>query len=88
MASELKIALPDEAEIQITAMFLNSARKAFDELVKQQSYPPYLKQKEAADYLGISVSSFKKLAIPRVCLEGIERYSRKTLDEYAKQNEI
>lgn len=87
MASELKIAIPDEASAEITAMFISSAKKAFDELVQAQSYPPYMNQGQASDYLHVSVKTFKKLNIPVVSLDGVTRYSRKTLDEFAKSNE-
>lgn len=88
MPSKLEIAIPEEATNEITRMFIDSAQKAFEELLRKQSYPPYLNQQQAADYLGISVGSFKKLNIPKVCLETIERYSKTTLDNYCKENEF
>jgi len=88
MTSELKISIPEDATTEITEMFIASARSAFDELIQQQAYPPYLNQKQSAKYLNLSVSSFTKLHIPRVVLEGVERYSRATLDQYCKQHEF
>lgn len=88
MTSELKIAIPDTATDEITAMFINSARTALTELLKQPAPKAYLNQKEASAYLGISVATLKKLNIPKVSLEGIERYSRISLDQYCKDNEI
>ena len=88
MASELKIAIPDEASAEITAMFISSAKKAFDELLRKQAYPPYMNQGQACDYLHVSVKTFKKLNIPVVSLDGVTRYSRTTLDQYCKDNEI
>ncbi|WP_125606372.1 hypothetical protein [Lapidilactobacillus bayanensis] len=88
MASELKIAIPDEASTEITEMFISSAKKAFDALVQAQSYPPYMNQGQASDYLHVSVKTFKQLNIPVVSLDGISRYSKATLDQYCKENEI
>lgn len=86
--AELKMEIPETATEEITAMFVTSAKKAFDELMRKQSYPPYMTQAQASAYLGVSVTSFKKLVIPRVSLEGIERYSRVSLDKYALEHEI
>ncbi|WP_270330962.1 hypothetical protein [Lapidilactobacillus dextrinicus] len=88
MASELTIAIPDTATNEITAMFIASAQKAFNALVQAQSYPPYMNQGQACDYLHVSVKTFKKLNIPVVSLDGVTRYSRTTLDQYCKDNEI
>lgn len=88
MASEMKFALPDEVQAEISLMFIKSAQQAFQALIQQQSYPQYLNQKQAADYLSISVTSFKKLNIPRVSLENIERYDKATLDQYCKAHEF
>ena len=79
----------DEAFQPLVAMIANKIEEAFNLQKTRAELPPYMKKKEACIYLSCSFNTLQKLirnGLEVVMVDGIERISKKSIDEFMEKH--
>lgn len=79
----------DEAFQPLVALIATKVDEAFDLHQARRELPPYMKKKEACIYLSCSFNTLQKLirnGLEVVMVDGIERISKKSIDEFMEKN--
>lgn len=87
----IQFELPEEVMNQVYKKMLQSATQAFELASKRESLPFWMNKGEAAEYANVSPNTLKKFIKDglRVSIKGgIERISKKAIDDYYLDSEI
>lgn len=87
----IQFELPEEVMNQVYDKMLQSATQAFTLAAKRESIPFWMNKKEAAEYANVSPHTLKKFiekGLKVSVIDGIERISKKAVDDYYLNNEI
>lgn len=91
MNGEIKLALPPNLNDDLKQLWLSAAGDAIEQVARSQKTPDYMNQTEAARYMAVSVTTFKKFVsrgLPVIEVGGIVRYSKAAIDEWYKNQTI
>lgn len=87
----IQFELPEEVMNQVYKKMLQSATQAYELASKKEALPFWMKKSEAAEYANVSPNTLKKFIKDglRVSIKGgIERISKKAIDDYYLDSEI
>lgn len=83
--------LPEEVMNQVYDKMLQSATQAFTLAAKREALPFWMKKGEAAEYANVSANTLKKFindGLKVSIKDGVERISKKAIDDYYLSNEV
>ncbi|MGN9066730.1 helix-turn-helix domain-containing protein [Ligilactobacillus agilis] len=88
---ELQVKLPNEVEQAVIDLTKKAVKVAVSEALEQLPIPDYMNAQRASKYVGVSDTTFyswiKKHDLKTVEIDGVKRYSRKSLDKFMKEYE-
>lgn len=74
---------------QAGAILISSMEKAFQQYFERLATKEWLSVKEACEYIGVSFNTFAKFrekGLPVCEIDGIKRVSKRSIDEFLKNN--
>ncbi|MCT4397329.1 helix-turn-helix domain-containing protein [Pediococcus ethanolidurans] len=88
---EVKMQVPPEFEEHIKEEMLKTAVEAYKLAGKREALPEYMNMKQAGEYAGVSFNTLKKwiamdLRVSNIA--GMQRISKKAIDEFYLEHEI
>lgn len=92
MENTIKMQLPEPLQQATLDMVKNAIGSVIAESEKRESFPAYMNQKQASQYLNVAPATLIKWEkinedLPVICIEGIKRYPRLELDEWMKKHQ-
>ncbi|HIW72418.1 MAG TPA: hypothetical protein H9875_07315 [Candidatus Levilactobacillus faecigallinarum] len=87
---QVNFELSEDVDQQIKITMLESATKAFEQAAKREALPFWMKKNQACIYANVSDKTLKKFIADglRVTVKGgIERISKKAVDDYYSTGE-
>ncbi|CUS26830.1 Uncharacterized protein LACOL_1500 [Paucilactobacillus oligofermentans DSM 15707 = LMG 22743] len=88
---KMNLEVPNEFEEQIKVLMYKTASEAFESILRRERSSEWMTKKDAAVYAGISFNTIAKfingngLKVSNVA--GVQRISRKTLDQFLIDHE-
>lgn len=82
----MQVSLSEEQTVSLKRYIFTITQEAVEEARKSAGLDkPFLKQKYAAEYLGISVNTLKSLerqGLPSITIDGLKLYSKEEMNKF------
>ncbi|WP_423348499.1 hypothetical protein [Lactiplantibacillus plantarum] len=87
----VSITVPDSAMDPIRQVMMDTALEAFKQVEVRTALPFWMKKEEAATYANVApktLSKFIRQGLKVSIIDGVQRVSKKSIDEFYEQSEI
>lgn len=82
----MQVSLSEEQTVSLKRYIFEITKETIEEVRKSAGLDkPFLKQKYAAEYLGISVNTLKSLerqGLPSITIDGLKLYSKEEMNKF------